>query len=142
MAQRRKSVARRKPAKPRLSDVIFAATQRFMVNRLFDLAGIALVALSVACFLALVSHNPHDPSFTVATSKAPLNVGLQPSGAGPTGEIWSVTPCGTPATRPAKAAIAAMMVAVNFILTDGDQKLVSDEARGSDDGGRRRRQCG
>jgi len=73
MAKRKKSMARPRRTQPRLTDVMLRALRRFFINRFLDLAGIALILLALACVLALLSHSPQDPSFTVATARSPAN---------------------------------------------------------------------
>jgi S-DNA-T family DNA segregation ATPase FtsK/SpoIIIE len=75
MAKRRtaKAGAAPKRARPRISDLVIAPVRRFTVNRLLDLLGLGLIALGLACLLALLSHSAKDPSFSVATGRAPAN---------------------------------------------------------------------
>ncbi len=71
--QRRKSGARPRRTQSQFIEGILEALKRFCVARALDIAGIALILLALAMSLALISHSPQDPSFTVATSKHAKN---------------------------------------------------------------------
>ena len=75
MAKRRsaKAAAAPKRARKRVADMVLSPLRRFAVNRALDGAGLALITLGLACLLALVSHSPRDPSFSVATAAEPRN---------------------------------------------------------------------
>ncbi|MFZ1990095.1 MAG: DNA translocase FtsK 4TM domain-containing protein, partial [Alphaproteobacteria bacterium] len=71
--QRRKSGARPRRTQSQFIEGVLEAIKRFLMNRALDGAGIALILLALATLLALLSHSPQDPSFTVATSKHASN---------------------------------------------------------------------
>jgi len=75
MAKRRgKAAAAPKRSRPRIGDVLFASVRRFFLNRFLDFVGLALIALGIACLLALLSHSPKDPSFSLATGRHASNL--------------------------------------------------------------------